>query len=492
MKLTHQSKIPGFISVFKSFSKTEQKNFIKFTEISFFSKKRSYINILSCLKEVKLTDLTSENERIYSRLSHDLKLNKRALWNRLSELNTVAEYFLVNEKMKKDRLLRKSLFMEELNDRNQYEQIKKESVKAMKLIKETKLDDESFFNIQNIYGEISSFYSERNDYQNSLFYNKLQSDFSLLNFANAIYKQMLDFELRKRNNIDEKLQMEESLINSFSSTAIIEDLKKKLGSKALSAEVYYNLYLAFKKPENEHNYFHARDLFIKNKTLYSNEFKNSIYQYLRNYCIDKTNIGESVYYREIFKLNNSIIDEGLFKDLNVVNSQTNNFRNFIFAALRLNEYSWVEKFIADHSKELPDEIRNDEINLSRGILKINEKDYGSALSYLRKVHRKRYLHYLDTSVYKLIIFYETDDIEESYRETARLKDYLRQHKDIPVYLKAGYQKFIKLFETLLKLQQKYDITGNELFIVQMEPIKNVGLGSWLYEKGMQMLNEKSR
>lgn len=233
MKLTHQSKIPGFISVFKSFSKTEQKNFIKFTEISFFSKKRSYINILSCLKEVKLTDLTSENERIYSRLSHDLKLNKRALWNRLSELNTVAEYFLVNEKMKKDRLLRKSLYMEELNERNQYEQIKKESVKAIKLIKETKLDDESFFNIQNIYGEISSFYSERNDYQNSLFYNKLQSDFSLLNFANAIYKQMLDFELRKRNNIDEKLQMEESLINSFSSTAIIEDLKKKTWKQSI-------------------------------------------------------------------------------------------------------------------------------------------------------------------------------------------------------------------------------------------------------------------
>lgn len=204
-----------------------------------------------------------------------------------------------------------------------------------------------------------------------------------------------------------------------------------------------------------------------------------------------TNLGKAEYYQEIFIINNNIIEEGLYSDFNAINTGTNNFRNFIFAALRLNKYDWVRNFIENYSNELPDEIREDEVNLNNGILKIYEKDFTTALQYLKKVNRKKYLHYLDTSVYKLIVFYETRIFEDSYLETARLKDYIRKHKEIPAYLKTGYQKFIKYFEILLKLNQKYDVSENEMFLLQMDPIKNVGLGSWLYEKGMEILKKNS-
>lgn len=492
MKVTHQKSLPGFIYVFNGFSENEAKNFIKFTENSYFSKKRSYKIILKTLRKFNFNGINKQTGNVLEEIQKNTGLNKRALWNRFSELNGIAEYFIVNEKLRQNELLRKNIYIEELSARNQSTRLKQETAKVIKLINNISLSDETFFQIQNIYREISMYFSEVNDFKNSMHYNNLQWEYTLLHFSTSIYKQLLNSELRKRNNIADESMLEESLLESLNRHMVLDYLKQKVSKAVYPAEIYYNLYLAFKEPGNEKNYGHARELFMNNKELFSVEFKNSIYQYLRNYCIDKTNRGEAEFYKEIFVLNNSIIEEGLFKDLNVVNSRTNNFRNFVFAALRLNEYRWVEKFIAEHSRELPDEIRSDEINLNTGILKINEKEYETALMFLKKVQRKRYLQYLDTSVYKLIIYYETDDIEESYRETARLKDYLRKHKDIPVYLKTGYQKFIKLFEGLLKLQQKYDLTENEWFIVQMEPLKNVGLGSWLYEKSIEMLNEKSK
>jgi hypothetical protein len=298
--------------------------------------------------------------------------------------------------------------------------------------------------------------------------------------------------LQKKNNINISTSLSNELLECIDKEKLLSLVKQNLPGVSLPAEIFYLLYWAYKETDGSEFYYSARDMFLKNKNIFAQDFKNEVYQYLRNYCIDKTNKGEFSYYTEIFDLNNSIIDEGLFKDLNVMNSQTNNFRNFIFAALRLDKFEWVGNFIRDHSKELPDDIRDDEVNLNTGILKTYEKDFVSALSFLKKVKRKRYLQYLDTSVYKLINFYETGDLESSYAETARLKNYIRKHKDIPAYLKAGYQKFIKIYESLLKLCQNYDRTENEYYINQMEAIRNVGLGSWLYEKGKEMLYSQKK
>jgi hypothetical protein len=431
-------------------------------------------------------------EEINFFIAEKLKINKRALWNRLSELTRIAEYFFVNENLTRNDLTRKSIFIEELASRNLLEQIRLESTYALKTAHQSPLNDDSLFYKQKIYAELSSYYTINEDQDRSSEYYNIMSDNIMVHFVTSLIKQLLDSELRKRNNISEDVNAAEKIINALINDNELVKLKEKNKNIFIPAEIYYDLYLAFKDPKNYGNYFSAKEIFLKNKSLFSFDFKNSVYQYLRNYCIDMTNIGEAKYYEEIFNINRSIIEEGLFSDFNAVNTGTNNFRNFIFAALRLNEYKWVKSFIDKYSSELPDEIRDDEVNLNNGILKIYEKEYSAALQYLKKVNRKRYLHYLDTSVYKLIVFYETDEFEDSYLETARLKDYLRKHKEIPSYLRTGYQKFIKLFELLLKLNQKYDITENELFIVQMEPIKTVGLGSWLYEKGIELLNKKAR
>lgn len=492
MKITHKQRYSKFIELFFNFEIKERKNFIKFAQNPYFSGKRNHKPLLNILLKLQNSNNTSEYQSIEDLLQNELKLSKRALWNRLSELNKISESYLVFQNINRKKLQRNNLLLEEYSVRKLNNLLRLQLTTAKKSALNEKIELDTYFAVHLLYQKISTFYTEHNNSTESVLYYKQQSEYWMLHFLIVLFKHLLDTELQKKNNIDISSELSNKLLDCIDKEKLLSIVKKNLPVVSIPAEIYYLLYWSFKEPDGSEFYFSARDMFLKNKNMFSAEYKNEVYQYLRNYCIDKTNKGEAGYYKEIFTLNNSIIQEGLFKDLNVVNSKTNNFRNFIFAALRLNEFDWAENFINMHSKELPEDIREDEVNLNSGILKVYKRDFINALNYLKKVRRKRYLQYLDTSVYKLIIFYELNDPENSYAETARLKDYIRKHKDIPAYLKSGYQKFIKIYENLLKLSQNFDKTETEYYIKQMEPIKNVGLGSWLYEKGIELLNTASR
>lgn len=491
MKVTHQNKNPKFIEYFINFGKKEKKDFIKFASSTYFNNKRNLKPILKSIFKLNQVIVQDNNFNINTHLKKEFKISQRALWNRFSELTKIAESYLVLKNTQKNKLHRNSILIDEYLKRNLKNAVRLQINPVNNLIKKDKIDLDTYFDVHVIYRNISEYFIEQNNFSQSAVYYKLQSEYWLLHFLLILFKHLLITELQKKNNIDISLELSDKLLECIDKEKLLSIVKKELPVVSIPAELYYLLYWAIKEPDGSEFYFSARDMFRKNKHMFTDNFKNDIYQNLRNYCIDKTNKGEFSYYKEIFDLNNSIINDGLFKDLNVVNTHTNNFRNYIFAALRLNEFEWIKKFINDHSGELPDEIRDDEVNLNTGILKIYEKDFSTALSSLNKVRRKRYLQYLDTSVYKLIIFYETGEIENSYFEAARLKDYIRKHKDIPVYLMAGYQKFLKLYENLIKLNQKSDKTEAEFFLKQMEPIKNVGLGSWLYEKGSELSASKN-
>ena len=492
MKITHIQRNSKFIELFLSFESNEKKNFVKFAQNPYFSRKRNHKPLLNKLLKIQKSNRISENQNIESFLQKELKLSKRALWNRLSELNKISESYLILHNINKKKLQRNNLLLEEYSARKLSNLLRLQLTPAKKSAINEKIELDTYFSVHILYQKISNYYTEHNNSTESVLFYKQQSEYWMLHFLIVLFKHLLDTELQKKNNIDISSELSNKLLDCIDKEKLLSIVKKNLPVVSIPAEIYYLLYWSFKETDGSEFYFSARDMFLKNKNMFSLEYKNEVYQYLRNYCIDKTNRGEAGYYKEIFTLNNSIIQEGLFKDLNVVNSKTNNFRNFIFAALRLNEFEWAENFINIYSKELPEEIREDEVNLNSGILKVYKKDFVDALNYLKKVRRKRYLQYLDTSVYKLIIFYELKDHENSYAETARLKDYIRKHKDIPAYLKTGYQKFIKIYVNLLKLSQNSDKTETEYYIKQIEPIKNVGLGSWLYEKGKELLITASK
>ncbi|MEO8511975.1 MAG: hypothetical protein ABI543_00315 [Ignavibacteria bacterium] len=489
-EFTHQNKIPKFLVIYADFNEFDRKKFQKLALSTYFNNKRNHKSLIIEINKLIKKNQGSAGLKITDYLSEKTGLSKRALWNRFSELTRIAEYFLIINEIESDEITYKKLLLDSLRKRKLSSIIELQKVKALTLAGNSKIDLNSYYNLHAIFENISNNYSEMNKFDESVKFYTLHSEYSVLQFLMLLFKQALELELQKINNIVTDFPLAKEVLNNLNYIELLNNIRPLYPKLIVPVEIYYCLYLSFKENQNEKHYHQAKKIFLKNKELFAQAFKNDIYQALRDYCIDKTNKGEGKFYKEIFDLNNRIMDEGLFKGHYVVNSRTNNFRNFIFAALRLEEYEWIRKFIDIYSKELPPDMREDEINLSTGILSLYEKKYEQALGYLGKVRRKRYLQYLDTSVYKLIIFYETDDIEESYKESARLKNYMLQHSDIPAYLKGSYKRFIKKFELLLKLKGEPERTDIEMFIDEMEKIKNIGLGRWLYDKGAELLRGK--
>src|SRR4030095_17230079 len=124
-----------------------------------------------------------------------------------------------------------------------------------------------------------------------------------------------------------------------------------------------------------------------------------------NYCIERTNRGDFKYYNNLFEHYSKKLDDGIIDDLRVGNFPVNNFRDYIFVALRLKKIDWIRWFIEKFSPELPESIREDEVNLSYGLVNYYELDHEKALKYLNLVKGDNYIHYTDSKGYKLRIFY---------------------------------------------------------------------------------------
>jgi hypothetical protein len=479
---------PKFVEIYENLTKKEAGEIESLSKISFTGKSRDYSSIF---KALRITKARNKNSEVNDNLEELIKLtgmNRRNLWNRLNELTKLSEYFYALKNLERNSTLRRALVLEEYMERNQFSGAGLFEALSKKTLRDSNLDSDSFYMNGKVLNILSDLNLETGNYEKYVSLFKEYSEYSLAAYLLEFFRQLLEFAIQEKNNIKHKFNLTAESVKSINYEALLELIRRRSPQLYPVIEIYHSLYRSFNESEteNEKYYSRAKTLFFNNSKMFAQDIKNDILRSLRNYCIDKTNKGYSVYYEEIFILNNRILEEGLFKGGNVIDSRTNNFRNFIFAASRLEKYDWIKNFIKDYSKELPEDIREDEVNLSKAILAIYEKKFNTAFEFLAKIKRQTYLLYLDTSVYKLMVYYEIKEFEESRMEIARLKDYIRQHREIPGYLKGSYQRFIAKFTELLKLTEKMDPFLHSKFLTEMEKLKYVGMGGWLYEKATEL------
>jgi hypothetical protein len=479
---------PKFVEIYENLTKKEIGEIESLSKISFTDKSRDYSSIFDALHIIKEKYKNSgENDKM-EELIKLTGMNRRNLWNRLNELTRLSEYFYALKNLGRNSTLRRSLVLDEFMERNQFDQAVLFEALSKKTLRESNLDSDSFYLNGKVLNTLSDLNLETGNYEKYVSLFRDYSEYSLAAYLLELFRQLLEFAVQEKNNVKHDFNLTAEAVKSINYEALLELIRRNTPQLYPVIEIYHSLYRSFNESEtdNDQYYSRAKTLFFNTSKNLAQDIKNDILRSLRNYCIDKTNKGYSVYYEEIFILNNRILEEGLFKGGNVIDSRTNNFRNFIFAASRLEKYDWIKDFIKNYSQELPHDIREDEVNLSGAILSIYEKKFDTALEYLAKIKRKSYLLYLDTGVYKLIVYYEIGEFEESRMEIARLKDYIRQHREIPGYLKLSYQKFITKFSELLKLTEKMDPFVHSKFLTEMEKLKYVGMGGWLYEKATEL------
>src|SRR5512143_95729 len=96
------------ISILRTFSPGEMKEFEKLVSSPFFNKGRNYLPFLAVLKKFypRFDDDKLTPEFVFSKLYRDKKFNKQIIWNMTSAMQNMAEDFLLHVSMKKDRFVR--------------------------------------------------------------------------------------------------------------------------------------------------------------------------------------------------------------------------------------------------------------------------------------------------------------------------------------------------------------------------------------------------
>jgi hypothetical protein len=165
------------------------------------------------------------------------------------------------------------------------------------------------------------------------------------------------------------------------------------------------------------------------------------------------------------------------------------FRNYVLLGIKLKKIKWTQNFIKNYSEELPEENREDEVNLSYSKLFFSNKNYEKSLQHLKGFKGLNYLHYCDSSILKLCTYYETKKYEEAFFEIDNFRHFLRNHKEIPKIHKEYTQNFLKIYQTLLKIKTGVGI--EELYIAEnlINLLKPVSREIWLAEKINELKND---
>lgn len=472
-----------FIELYVQLNDRQRKDLSKLASSNYFSGKRNYTSILKYLRTVCRT--ANRTDEIISKLQIFTGLKRQAMWNRLSELTKIAENYLILEQLKSSQFLRQSILLECMKDKKA---AKRYVNSALRQFKHERISSMYYYFSHLVHEHAAQFFFSEGVSHRFREYFSVHLEHQGTYFLMEELRQSINCLLQQKDNPGRYESFgTQMLYNDARTEQIIKEIQSTSPNIYRALKVYHSIYRAFREPKERKHYDEAKHILFDSSSLFDGHMKLELYQTLKDYCIDRTNSGDESFYEESFDLNNKILEEGLFDRLYAYSTNTNHFRNFIFAAIRLNRPKWVETFIDDYSGYLSEDIREDEISISKAILFIHAKQYSAALAQLNRVRRRNYLHYLDTSVYRSIVYYETNDIEECYKESARMKDYMRQHREIPLYLRSSYQRFEKKYEELLKLELRRDKNEIRRYVDEMESLKNIGMGNWLWQKARELL-----
>ncbi|MDQ3142392.1 MAG: hypothetical protein M3Q56_09130 [Bacteroidota bacterium] len=248
--------------------------------------------------------------------------------------------------------------------------------------------------------------------------------------------------------------------------------------------IYLKIYYTNVEFENENHFFDLKVLISNYIDLFPIEEAKDIMDSAINYSIQKSNKGESKYLVQLFELYKSSIE----KEIIFVNNQITpwSFKNIVTAALRLNEFSWVEDFISKYSSRINKSYRHNAYNYNLANLFFYKKEFSKVIPLLQKVEYDEVYYSLSAKCMLLATYYELDEYNALSSFGDSFKLYIGRNKNVAESKKVFYLNLIKftkkLYDAKLSdntylLKLKSDITkANDVFSKE-----------WLLEKVEELI-----
>ena len=173
------------------------------------------------------------------------------------------------------------------------------------------------------------------------------------------------------------------------------------------------------------------------------------YHIAQNYCAIKINQGQNEYYREMFAIFRTTIENELFLEEERLSEGV--YKNIITVSLGVGEYAWAEQFIQQYAQYLPTDIRENARTFNLAYLYFHLKQYPKVIELLRNVEYSDVVYALSAKLILVRTYYETDEVLalESLIDSFRI--FLRRNKVISKNQKREYNNFLYIVRRLTSM-----------------------------------------
>jgi hypothetical protein len=212
--------------------------------------------------------------------------------------------------------------------------------------------------------------------------------------------------------------------------------------------LYYHIYRALQRPEQDHHFRYFRELLREHATLFPVEEARDLLLLAANYCIRKVNEGATQFFTEGLALyRTGLQTEVLFRDGRLSRFTYN---NIVALALRNAETDWAADFIEDYRERLDPAYRDSTYAFNRARLAYELRDLETALTHLRNAEPKDTLNHLIIKTLQIRVYYELGELNLLDSHLDAMSIYLRRRKVLG-YHRKNYRAIIDYTRKLLRL-----------------------------------------
>ena len=433
-----------FFRLLRQLSTRERSRFHEYVTAPFFNKNVKLIQLWEVVRnyEPDFTAADLNKTRVYPKIYGQKKYNELRLNNLISDLLQHLYNFLAYERWSGDEVWQSAELTQALLHRDN-------TLHARRIVRRWeqqlhKSNDRSvaYFE-QRVRIALAKDRLELT--QNRAYSPELQAASSNLDLAYAIHKYQMACDMLSRNRV----------VNANYQVDLPDWLEQQCATDVTWQQhsvlaIYRSTLRLLQRAKDDKAYQQLIELLDEHDTALPTEERRTVYNYALNHCVRQINLGNTIYYRQIFELYQTLLDREILYQNGYLTQWT--YINISAAGIRLGEYAWTESFIETYRHHLPPDEAFNVYTYTRASFYYEKQGPDRALTLLRDVEFTEAFYHAAGTGLQLKAYYDLDLSEPFYALTEAFRQYLRRNRQLSDYQKQSNRNFVKLIQQLQQIR----------------------------------------
>lgn len=462
----------------------ELKRFRKYMESDSLFNSRDYIPLVDTLlkfyPDFDNKELTME--LLYSSLYPGKKYNNRVIISRLSELNRMAENFILTIKLEQDHTLRSRILAEALMHRKTYETFDLLIARALNNeMNNKKISERQLFELDQLFMIKGQCLIDREKFVEA--HELLEQNIEV--FLIYLMTRLLTMYCGIKNI--ENFQIAGTSVKTLDAVIKnmnVEGLAKTLKGNRLSAylKVMLQIYKLYDRKVNDTAYYRAKKEFLGNIETFEQISKFTIFSFLYSYTVTQINNRRLEFAKEIYDILKLIIKHDAYKKAANEYMPSMLFREIVLTGLKHNDVKGTEKFIEDYSGNLAPAYKETMKLYCFGKINMHNRMYSKALKYYDNCPKNIRILSLDIRVDTLLCLFELGLVDRFRDEISRNNTLLAGSKNITVFQRNSFMHYNSIMEKLMKAKLEPSAYSKTKLLKEVQSKKILHYKEWIISK----------